>query len=166
MTTTNAALLAAALLFVLFVVGQALLPAIVGRGRRREAHARLSAAVARGTDAARAPAERASALRQASEIALAEIRKPRLAIRYAHWADRASPGDAETIAVLARAMTVGRRYRALERLLWRTIDEHDAARETALDALLALYDGPMRLPERARVLRALRARSASASTPV
>lgn len=155
MTTTNAALLAAALLFVLFVVGQALLPAILGRGPRRAANARLSTAVANGTDTAHSAAERAAALRDASTIALDEIHKPRLAARYARWADQALPGHPETIALLARTMTRAGRHAALEKILWRTLDAHPEAHDAARDALIALYEGAMRVPERARVLRRL-----------
>lgn len=162
MTTIDAALLAAACLFVLFVVAQALLPAIARRGPRRELHARLSGAVARGTDRALPATERAAALRDAGEIALAELRRPRLALRYARWADEALPGDPASIALLARAMMRAGRYRALERQLWRSMDAHPEApaHEAAFDALLALYEGPMKAPERARVLRAMRGATA------
>lgn len=164
MTTVNAALLAAACLFVLFVVAQALLPAIMRRGPRKELNARLSSAVARGTDRAQPADVRADALRSAAEIALAELKRPRLALRYARWADEASPGDARNIAVLAQTMMRAGRYRALERQLWRSMDAHpDApAHDAAFDALLALYEGPMRAPERARVLRGMRRATATA----
>lgn len=155
MTITNAALLAAALLFLLFVVGQALLPAIVRRGPRRAAHTRLSAAVAKGTDTALAAPERAAALREASTIALDGIQKPRLAARYARWADQALPGHPETIELLARTMARAGRYSALEKTLWRTLDAHPGAHDAARDALIALYEGPLHAPERARVLRRL-----------
>lgn len=155
MTTLNAALLGAALLFVIFVVAQALLPALARRGPRRALHERLSAAVARGTAEGAPGPERASALCEASEIALTELRRPRLALRYARWAHDADPVAPATIATLARAMMRAGRVRALERILWRTMDEHPdtPSHDAALDALCALYEGPLEAPERARVLR-------------
>lgn len=157
MTTVNAALLAAALLFVLFVVAQALLPALIGRGKLGEANVRLSSTIARATGNADL-AERAAGLREASTLALTELRRPRLAVRYALWALEAAPGDPANVPVLAAAMMRAKRLRALERHLWELMDEHPAVLAAAYDALLELYDGPMKTPERARVLRALRAR--------
>jgi hypothetical protein len=157
MTTPQAAALAAALLFVLFVVAQALLPAIAFRGRKREAHGRLSTAVARGTDTARPAIERAAALRDAATIALDELKRPRLASRYALWAGDALPGDPETVALASRILMRAKKPRALERFLWRALDASTdpSARDAAFDALIALYEGPMDAPERARVLRRL-----------
>ncbi|MDQ3037789.1 MAG: hypothetical protein M3Y87_35675, partial [Myxococcota bacterium] len=97
-----------------------------------------------------------------AEIALAELRRPRLALRYARWADEATPGDAATIELIARTMRRTGRHRALERFLWRSMDTHRGgpAEAAAFDALLALYEGPLNAPERARVLRAMRGSTA------
>lgn len=159
MTTTNAALLAAALLFVLFIVAQALLPALMRRRGTREASAGVDAAILRGNDAARPAAERTAALREAAALALDELRRPRLAIRLLTSAEAITPSEPATVELVVRAMTRARDLRGLERYLWSTLDAHPGTRgyDTALDALLALYEGPLKAPERARVLRAMRA---------
>jgi hypothetical protein len=159
-TETNAALLAAALLFFLFIATQALLPALAGRKARRAAHSQISNAVARGSDEKRPAPERAAAYREASELALIELHRPRLAVRYALWADKAAPNEAATISLVARAMTRAKKHRALERYLWKALDAAPAgeAHAAAFDALIALYEGPLHGPERARVLRALASR--------
>lgn len=154
MSAINAALLAAALLFVLFMLGQALLPALVARAPRRAAHARLSAAISRAS-AASSPLDRGQAMREAAIIALEELRRPRLAARYARWAHESAPGDPEVVRDMARALIAARRHRALERMLWQTLDAHPSAHEAARDALIALYEGPLESPERARVLARL-----------
>ena len=157
MTPMNAALLAAALLFALFVVAQGLLP-IFGRRASRATSAAMSQAIARGSDSTRPAEERAAAFGEAASLALDELGRPRLAARYAAWALREHPADPATIRLAARAMTRARRLRALERLLWRTLDARTepSAQEAALEALSALYEGPLRAPERARVLARLR----------
>ena len=59
-------------------------------------------------------------------------------------------------------MTGTKQHRALERTLWRVLGaraEHakdDPAFTEALEALVALYDGPLRAHDRAKALRALR----------
>jgi hypothetical protein len=158
MNTVNALLLAAACLFVLFVLSQAVLPAVMRRGPRREVQARLTSAVTSGTNASRSASDRAASFREAADIALRDLKKPRLALRYARWAHDADPSDAANIELLAKAMMRAGRHRALERHLWRSLDAHadEASFNAAFTALLALYNGPMKAPERARVLRAIR----------
>lgn len=170
MTTINAALLAAALLFVLFIIAQALLPALMRRGGARAASAGVEAALARAKDASRPAEERAAAYREAAGLALDELRRPRLAVRLSQEADALAPAEPATIELVARAMTRARDLRGLERHLWSALDARtgapagDPAYDAALDALLALYEGPMKAPERARVLRALSGRTPSATT--
>ncbi len=159
MSTVDALLLAAACLFVLFVLSQAVLPAVMRRGPRREVQSRLTSAVAAGANASRSVSERAASFREAADIALRELKKPRIALRYARRAHDADPSDAANIELLAKAMMRAGRYRALERHLWRSLDAHtnEASFHAAFHALLDLYDGPMKAPERARVLRTMRA---------
>lgn len=161
MSTIDALLLAAACLFVLFVLSQAVLPALMRRGPRREVRARLAEAVAGGTNGSRSAAERAASFREAAHIASEDMKKPRLALRYARSAHDANPTDAANIELLANMMMRAGKYRALERHLWRSLDTHpdSASFDVAFQALLSLYEGPMKAPERARVLRAMRSGS-------
>ncbi|UJR82223.1 hypothetical protein [Sandaracinus amylolyticus] len=168
MTTINAALLAAALLFVLFIVAQALLPAILRRRGDRAANTKVDEAILRGNDTARAVSERADAFREAATIALDELRRPRLALRLLASGESIAPGEPATIALVERAMMRAKDLEGLERYLWQTMDAHPGspAHTRALDALLALYEGPMKTPERARVLRAMSApRDATTERP-
>ena len=41
-------------------------------------------------------------------------------------------------------------------MLWTSLDAHPSAHDAARDALIALYEGPLKAPERARVLARLR----------
>jgi hypothetical protein len=161
MSLTNAALLAAALLFVLFIVAQALLPALVRRSARARSAA-FDAALGRSEEAARPAADRAAALREAATLAVDELRRPHLAVRLLLRAEELAPGHPGTIALVARAMTRARQLRALERWLWKALDAHVGApgEGAALDALLALYEGPLGAPERARAIRRLRSDAA------
>lgn len=158
MSTVDALLLAAACLFVLFVLSQAVLPALMRRGPRREVRARLAEAVAGATNGSRSAADRAASFREAAYIALRDMKKPRLALRYARSAHDTNPMDAANIELLAQTMMRARKHRALERHLWRSLDSHPASAsfDAAFQALLSLYEGPMKAPERARVLRAMR----------
>ncbi|AKF05147.1 hypothetical protein [Sandaracinus amylolyticus] len=168
MTTINAALLAAALLFVLFIVAQALLPALIRRRGDRASSAKMDDAILRANDTARPAAQRAEAFREGATIALDELRRPRLALRLLTSAESVAPGEPATIALVERAMLRAKDLGALERFLWQTMDAHRGtpAHARALDALLALYDGPMKTPERARVLRAMSApRDATTERP-
>ncbi|MDH5492794.1 MAG: hypothetical protein OEY14_12645, partial [Myxococcales bacterium] len=118
-----------------------------GRKRLAEAKARARAA-AQG-------AEKAAALRQAAQIALDSLGRPNLAASFARRALRADPSDDESIHIVALAMRSAQRYRALEKLLWRRLDA-DGDDQRAFEELTSLYEGPMRRPEQARVLRRLR----------
>lgn len=144
-------LVVAALVFVVFVVAQVAWP----RGRkgadRAAAKKKHFDAVSEGSDERRSPAERAASLAQAGRIALEDLRRPRLAARHAEWAHRLAPSSPEVIAIATDAMTAARRLHALERLLWASAAASDGA--AAMDALIALYQGPLKLPQRAQALR-------------
>lgn len=126
--------------------------------RRAEGRKRLAEAKARARAAKGDAALRARALRDAAIIALEDLGRPNKAASYARRALRADPDDGESIRVVALAMRRAQRYRALEKLLWRRlasgVDSQSEAR--AFAELLALYEGPMRRPAQAQVLRRLR----------
>lgn len=144
-------LIGAAALFVLFAIARAMLPR-TPRAERRKAQAAHSAAVSEGSDEKRSPKERAAALVRAGRLALEELGRPRLAARHAEWAHRLAPTDPEVIRLASAAFPRARRLRALERLLWLSAEAEEPTRH-ALDALIALYEGPMKRPERARALK-------------
>lgn len=147
-------LLVAAALFAAFVVFKSRFP-LAGRNPAiRDARERLAAAKAKAREARRDPARRAEALREAALIALDELGRPNLAASYARRAARAAPDDPESLHVAALAMRRARRYAALEKLLWRRLDQ-EIGQEVSVQELLALYEGPLKRPEQARVLRAL-----------
>jgi hypothetical protein len=146
-----------AILVVALVVLQGFLPALRRPTGGRQARARVSAAVARGTDTQRPITERASAFVEAGREANDALRKPRLAARYAHYAHELAPGDPTVVAFTIEAMRLAKRHVGLERALWLSLDRaaDDTTFETARAALVALYDGPLKRPERARVLAKL-----------
>lgn len=152
----------AALLVVLVVV-QAVLPVLRAPGGRAS-RVKLSAAVARGSDAKRPAAERARAFVEAGREALEGQRRPRLAARYAQHALALAPGEADVVAFAVHALGAAKRHVGLERALWISLDRasDDTTFEAARAALAALYEGPLKRPERARVLAGLR-RAASGS---
>jgi hypothetical protein len=156
-------LIFAALVFVLFVVAQIARPRGQDGEGRAAAKKRHGEAVSAGTDERRSAAERAASLARAGRIALDELHRPRLAARHAEWAHRLAPSSPEVIAIAADAMTAARRFHALERLLWASAAA-DAEGRAALDALIALYRGPMKLPTRAQALERWR-RGASDGAP-
>ncbi|GAB4210377.1 MAG: hypothetical protein OHK0013_30980 [Sandaracinaceae bacterium] len=152
-------------LFVLLVIVQAVLPSLRPASGKRAARARLSAAVARGSDTTAPAATRALAFVEAGREALGTLKRPGLAARYARYAHDLAPADAEVVSFAIEAMTAARRHVGLERLLWVTLDrtDDDACFDRALAALRRLYEGPLARPERARVLTGLtRASRASA----
>jgi hypothetical protein len=133
-----------------------------GRGEAyAAAHRRLLEAKARAKDHALSKAQRAAALREAANAALEGLRRPSLAAALARRADRLEPGNLETVGIMGLALRRGARYAALERFLWKRLAELEepAAQgsERVFDELIALYEGPLRRPETALVLRRLRA---------
>ncbi len=150
-------LLSVAGVFVVFLVVKSRLelfrdPALA-RARRR-----LAAARTRAKEAKDDPAARAEAYRSAARIALEELGRPALAASLARRAEAADPDDPASVRLLARAMRRADRHRALEKLLWRRLDAQGpraAGSQAVWNELLALYEGPLRRPAQARVLRAL-----------
>lgn len=159
---TTWALLAALALFVAFLVVKSRIP-LTGRDPARvEARKKLLGIKQRAREARDDPKARARAWREAASVALDELGRPNLAAAFARRADRADPEDVASLQVLAEAMRRGRRYRGLEKLLWRRLAEDHASgvrAERAFELLLQLYDGPMRRPHQATVLRTLRERA-------
>ncbi|NOY89987.1 MAG: hypothetical protein GXP55_02170, partial [Deltaproteobacteria bacterium] len=64
--------------------------------------------------------------------------------------------------IAALAMRRAHRYAALEKLLWRRLDRAIGCESTFAE-LLSLYEGPLKRPEQARVLRSLWARRSASS---
>lgn len=123
--------------------------------RRRIAEAKRRAKAARDDRPARA-----RALLEAASIALEELDDPGLSASFGKRASRADPEDATAVDAVITAMRAARRHRALERYLWRRLQGPTGpAYDRAFEELLSLYDGPLRRPERAAALRALRARA-------
>lgn len=148
--------LAAVLLFVTFLLAKSRI-SFDRDPNRIEGRRKLVEAKARARDARGDPLRRAQAFREASRIALEELSQPNLAASFARRAMKADPHDLESVQAVAAAMLSARRYRALEKLLWRRLDEEGFEGEV-FERLIELYEGPMRRPEQARVLRALLAR--------
>ncbi|MEM9073910.1 MAG: hypothetical protein AAGE52_35790 [Myxococcota bacterium] len=126
-------------------------PALV-RARKSIAAAKQEARRSRGP-------KRASAFRRAATLALEDLGRPALAASFARRADKADPTSPENVRLLARAMRSAERHRALERLLWRRLDEASIDSERGnriFQELLGLYEGPLRSRAQARVLRALK----------
>ena len=156
-------LAALAILLAALVVVQGLLPILRRPPGAPAARARLSAAVARGSDKTRPAPERARAFVDAGKEARDALHRPRLAARYAHHAHALAPGDPEVVAFVIATMRAAKRHVGLERALWVSLDRaaDDATFESARTALMALYEGPLKRGERSRVLRGLRRAGAS-----
>lgn len=146
-------LIGGAVIFLGFVALQAMWPLSGSRGDRKAARDKHSAAVSRGSDKARSEAERSTSLVEAGRIALDELKRPRLAARHAEWAHRLTPTSHAVIDLLLETLPKARRLRALERLLWLSADAEGSKGSHARGALIRLYEGPMKLPARARALR-------------
>lgn len=102
--------------------------------------------------------EKASAYRDAARLALEELRRPNLAVSLARRADRLDPDRADGLELLVASMSDSSRMRALERLLWRKLREVEPGSERhrkIFRELLALYQGPLKDPDRAEALRML-----------
>lgn len=156
---TPIALGIAAAFLVAYVVFAGVAPTMRRRRASAPARTRLSKSITEGSDGKRTPQERARAFTTAAKTALEDLRRPRLAARYAEWAHRLAPTDPEIIALTVTALTASRRHHALERLLWSSLAAAtDARASPALTALEALYDKQLARPDRAKALRALAAR--------
>jgi hypothetical protein len=144
-------------LTVVLVIVQAVLPLIRRTPDAPAARARLSAAVARGSDKSAPAPDRARAFVEAGREALA-LKRPGLAARYARYAHDLAPAEPPVVAFVIEAMTAAKRHVGLERALWVSLDRavDDVSFEAARAALCRVYDGPLRRPERARVLAGLR----------
>lgn len=153
-------LLAAVLLFVVFLLVKSRVPLLPRDPALAEARRRIGAAKRRARGAGSDGALRAQAWLEAAGIALDELEDAGLSASYAKRASRAAPDDARAIAAVIEALRNANRHRALERYLWRRLQGPTGpAYDRAFEELLALYDGPLRRPERAAALRALRQRA-------
>ncbi len=163
---TPLALSIAAALLVAYVVFAGVAPTWRHRRATAPARARMSRSIAEGSDGKRSTAERARAFTAASKTALEDLRRPRLAARYAEWAHRLAPADPEIIALTIASLTASRRYHALERLLWTSLAAvPDPRSSPALVALEALYEKHLARPDRARALRGLAAATDVRASP-
>ncbi len=148
-------LLVVAGVFVAFLVVKSRIELVrdpaMARARRR-----LAAAKARARAKSGDPQAQAAAYREAAVVALEELGRPGLAASLARRADAADPDGPDSLRLLARAMRSAERHRALEKLLWQRLDAGPTEVSPQIwDELLALYDGPLRRPAQARVLRSL-----------
>lgn len=161
--TTRAWLIAGtALVFIVFLVVKAVFDPMPRGPGVREARRRLSEARKRARAKELSSHERSAAWCAAARLALEDLGSPRAAARLAQKALRADPASLDAQALLSRALHSAGRLRTLERALWVELDlargiRANDAYERAFAELLSLYEGPLRRPERARVLRALRA---------
>lgn len=156
--STGMALAIAGGLFLLYLLLKLRISLSPATPQARAAKQRISDAKVRARKPGLTPAERAEAWRDAALAALEGLHRPNLAASYARRAERACPDDAAAVRVLSLSMREAGRLRALERLLWRRLaqETHGPAHARAYDELIALYDGPLRCPERATVLHRMR----------
>lgn len=155
---TPIALGVVAALLVAYVVYMGIAPTLRHRRATAGARTRMSKSIADGSDEKRSTQDRARAFTTAAKTALEDLRRPRLAARYAEWAHRLAPADDEIIALTVASLTASRRFHALERLLWASLAAASDARSSpALTALETLYEKQLARPDRARALRALSA---------
>jgi hypothetical protein len=138
----------------LALLGWRVRPLVVWRTQQRASRQALLEARLRIEAAPEGP-QRARALSDAADLAARQVRgRGRAAGLYL----RAMRSDPTSVEVLQRAVAgLARRPRALESLLWRQLaiarwEESPGAAAVALDALRALYDGPLRNAVRARAL--------------
>jgi hypothetical protein len=104
--------------------------------------------------------DRASAWRDAAELAAKDLDRPELASAYALRALRINQDDVQAIDLLVSAWTKMGKLGVLERQLWRRLKgPRGPGYERAYDALLVLYEGPLNRREAADALRAMRAAS-------
>ncbi len=149
-------LIVVAVLLVAVIAFSGVLPLLARRKAKRGARTEMSKAVSDASDEKRPVAERAAALVKAGRTALEDLQRPRLGAHYAEWAHKLEPSDPEVVALLVLALTKARRYHALERLLWVSLDASaDPRAAPSLAALERLYEDGLHRPERARALRKL-----------
>jgi hypothetical protein len=131
---------------------------VPGTPAKREARRLIERAKRRAREPGRSAKERADAWREAAMVALEQLERPNLAASYARRAERADPEDPAAVKVLSLTFREAGRLPALERLLWRRLSQvpKGAAFTRAFAELVSLYEGPLRRPERAMVLRRLR----------
>jgi hypothetical protein len=131
----------------------------------RLAKRRMLEAKRRGNDRSRAKLERAAAFRDAASEALEGLGRIGLAAAFARRAARLEPGNPDAVSLLSLALRRSARYSALERLLWQRLSDLEvndaAAFDRAFAELVGLYEGPLRRPETARVLRRLHGQASS-----
>jgi hypothetical protein len=134
-------------------------------GDTQAAKQRMLEAKRRGGDRSAGNAQRAAAFREAATAALEGLGRPRLAAAFARRAERLEPGNQEAVSLIALTLRRSARYSALERFLWQRLADFESsdgqAFSRAFDELIALYDGPLRRPETARVLRRFRGAASS-----
>lgn len=149
------ALLAAGVLFALFLLAKLLRPRAGRTPAQREAAERLNALKQQAREPERSVHERAALLRTAAGIALDELGRAGLAASLARRADRLDPAHAEGVGLLALALRKQARFAALERMLWRKLADAAAPAvvQRAREELERLYDGPLKRPEIAAALR-------------
>lgn len=153
---TPIALGVAAALLVAWIVFAGVAPTLRRRRDTAPARAKMSRAIAEGSDAKRPAEDRARAFVTAAKTAFEELHRPRLAARYAEWAHRLTPADPAVITLAVNALTASRRYHALERVLWASLAAaSDPRTSSALPALEKLYEKHLARPERAKALRGL-----------
>ena len=158
-------LLAAVVLFAAFLLLKSRIPLLPRDPAEREARRRIAEAKRRARRAGEDRAARVRAWLDAAAIALDDLDDPGLGASFAKRAVRADPTDVEALSMVIGALETAGRNRALERYLWRRLEGPTGpAYEAAFEKLLALYDGPLRHPERAAALRALRQRTVAADT--
>ncbi|HEY2734514.1 MAG TPA: hypothetical protein VGI70_11050 [Polyangiales bacterium] len=134
-----------------------------GSGERGTEHGlakrRMLEAKRRGNDRSAPNSQRAAAFRDAASEALEGLGRIGLAAAFARRAARLEPGNSDAVSLLALALRRSARYSALEQFLWQRLSDLDvadaAAFDRAFEELVALYAGPLRRPETARVLRRL-----------
>ncbi len=155
--STGMALAIAGVLFLIYLLLKLRISFAPSTPEARAAKQRIHDAKQRARTAT-SPHERGQAWRDAALAALEGLKRPNLAASYARRAERANPDDAAAVGVLSLSLREAGRLRALERLLWRRLAQegHGPAHLKVYDELISLYDGPMRCPERAIVLRRMR----------
>ena len=120
------ALLAAGVLFALFLLAKLLRPRARSTPAQREAVARLNALKQQAREPNRSVEDRAALLRSAAGIALEELDRAGLAASLARRADRLDPAQADGVGLLALALRKQARFAALERMLWRKLADSPA----------------------------------------
>ncbi len=157
MPSTDWLVFAMVLIFLAFLLVKARVDLLRLGPEYRAARRAVAEAKGRAWRARRDPSQKAAAWREASQIALEQLERPSLAASYALRALRADGDDVSAIALLVQALQDAGRLRALERLLWRRVNRQAGpGRERAYEALVQLYEGPLKHRAKAKALRTLR----------